>query len=112
MVRLLLAFVVAVFAIPAYAAQIQADAPPGATQCGFYLDGATTPTVVSVISGKCTMPLSTSLAIGPHQVVGDSRETVPVWGTLPPGPKSAPPYDFTKPGASTLPPPTNWKVIP
>lgn len=95
----------------ALAAQIEVDAPPGATQCGFYLDGATTATVVTVVNGKCRMLLSSTLAAGPHQARGDSRQADPVWGTLPPGAKSDP-YDFTKPGASGLPAPTNWKLVP
>jgi hypothetical protein len=108
MIRFLLA-VLAFAASPAFATAVQADAPAGATQCGFYLNTATTATVVAVSAGTCKLTLSTSLAPGTHTVTADARYPEPIWGVTT-SPKSAP-FSFTKPapgGAS----PSNFQLVP
>lgn len=105
--------VVALFAICAFsqalAAQVEADAPPGATQCGFYLDTAVSPTLVTVTAGKCRLNVST-VTVGTHTVTADARVPDPIWGTTI-SPKSSPPFSFTKPGPSGT-APSNFILVP
>lgn len=95
------------------ATSVQADAPPGATQCGFYLNAATTPTVVSVSGGTCKLLLSASLPAGDHTVTADARyPAAPPWSTVVQvSPKSAP-FLFTKPATSGGSPPSNFTIVP
>lgn len=97
----------------AFATSIQADAPPGATQCGFYLDGATTPTVVSVTAGTCKLLLSSMLAAGEHSVTADARVPAqPPWSTtIQISPKSAP-FTFIKPASVGGASPSNFTLLP
>lgn len=97
----------------AFATSVQADAPAGATQCGFYLDGATTPTVVSVSAGTCKLLLATTLAPGDHNVTADARVPAqPPWSTtVQISPKSAP-FNFTKPATTGGASPSNFILVP
>ena len=97
----------------AFATSVQADAPPGATQCGFYLDSATTATVVSVSGGTCKLLLSASLPAGDHTVTADARVPAqPPWSsTVQISPKSAP-FLFTKPATTGGNPPSNFTIVP
>lgn len=98
-----------VFSSFAFAANIEADAPAGATQCGFYLDTATTPTLVTVTAGKCRLNVS-AVTVGTHSVTADARVPDPIWGTAI-SPKASPAFTFTKPGPVGS-PPTNFVLVP
>lgn len=103
-------------ALPAAAANIQVDVPAGTTQCGFYLDSSTVPSLVPAqqVAGSTTGTICKYnvqlVTPGPHVVVADSRKTDPIWGTVI-SPKSAPPFPFEKPGATGI-PPTNFLLVP
>lgn len=113
MLKAIIAGLALLFSGIAFATSVQADAPPGATQCGFYLDAATTPTVVSVSGGTCKLLLSSVLPSGDHTVTADARYPAsPPWSTVVQiSPKSAP-FPFTKPAVSGGNPPTNFAVVP
>jgi hypothetical protein len=111
MKQTLLAALTLTLAGTAGAAAIEADVAPGITQCGFYLNGAATPTVVSASGGKCRFVLQPTLAVGTHSVEADGREVDPLWGTRITA-RSAP-FVFTKSDAtSTSAPPSNLSLVP
>lgn len=104
-------FVAALFVCPAYATQVQADVAAGTTQCGWYLDGATTPSIVTIVppATTCRFPLAAGLTAGTHTIAADARMPDPLWGTLT-SPKSAT-FSFTKPaGGGTA--PSNLVLVP
>lgn len=107
---ILAGLVLSLFAGLALATSVQADAPAGATQCGFYLDGSSTATVVSVTSGTCKLVLLATLAPGNHSVTADARIPDPIWG-LRTTAKSTP-FDFVKPGGSSESPPSAFRLVP
>ena len=107
--KALLAVFLFAFSSFVFAATIEADAPPGATQCGFYLDTSTAPTLVTVTAGKCRFNVS-SVSVGTHSVTADARVPDPIWGTAI-SPKSSPPFTFTKPGPVGS-APSNFVLVP
>ena len=108
MIRKIVILSFALVALPVLAAQVEADAPVGATQCGFYLDAVVSPTVVSVTAGKCRYNVA-SVAVGAHTVSAEARYPDPIWGTTI-SPKSAP-FSFTKPGPNGA-SPSNFTLVP
>lgn len=103
-------------ALPAAAANVQYDVPAGTAQCGFYLDTATTASVVpsTQLAGSATGTVCNfnvnSVSVGTHNVVADARRVDPIWGTSV-SPKSSPPFSFDKPGPTGS-PPSSPRLVP
>lgn len=106
----LLVSLLAAVAIPAQAAYVMADVEAGVTQCGFYLDGATSPALVSITPPATTCRYNVgTVTVGTHTITADARKPDPVWGLIT-SPKSAP-FSFTRPGPTGN-APTNLVLVP
>lgn len=104
----------AALAFPAVATSIEATVAPGTTQCGWYLDGAATPTLTALWTPTtCRLVLSSTLAAGDHTVSADARAPADaMWSSVMTISPRSSVFTFTKPNATGGTAPTDLKLVP